>query len=186
MLHLLRLNLIIYVAALVASACALLFEGTEFWRAVRVAAMAAALFQITALAFIYFAWKWIPGFSFFVFPDLSGRWIGKIEFSREGSQAELAASLDVDQNLNEMSLILETENAESETLVVYPRRLSNRRFELLYVYETHSKEGKPPPSYRYRGTAVIRVQSRTRMIGNYYTEQGGGGTVSFTKARKTN
>jgi hypothetical protein len=177
--------LIIYVAALIASVCTLLIEGVEFWRSVRLAAPAAAVLQLTALAVIYFAWKWIPGFSLFIFPNLSGRWTGKIEYRHNEKNVELPASLDVAQNLNEISLVLETEGAESETLVVYPRRLSNRRVELLYVYETHSKEGKPPPSYRYRGTAVIRVEDRpSRMVGNYYTEQGGRGTVSFSKARK--
>ena len=96
--------------------------------------------------------------------------------------AELSAQQDVEQNLNTISLILETEDAESETLVVYPRRLSNRRLELLYVYETRRKEGRPPPFYRYRGTAVMRVEKKpTRLIGTYYTEQGGAGTVQFAK-----
>jgi hypothetical protein len=110
---------------------------------------------------------------------------GSEKSTRDGQSAELKAELDIEQNLNTISLILQTQDAESETLVVYPRRLSNRRLELLYVYETRRKEGRPPPQYRYRGTAVMRVEKRpVRLIGTYYTEQGGLGTVEFAKAKR--
>ena len=182
MLHLLRLNLIVYAAAWAASAAALWISGTSPYRALTLAATVAGILQIVSLALIFFAWKWIPGFSYFVFPNIGGSWSGTIEFQRGGEQGQLPASLDVDQNVNQISLILETEDAESETVVVYPRRLSNRRFELLYVYQTRRKEGRPPPFYRYRGTAVIRVESNPyRLVGSYYTEQGGVGTVLFTR-----
>ena len=183
MLHLLRLNLIIYVAALCASCGALLYAGMPVLRSVALAAMVAGLLQLATLAIIFFAWKWIPGFPSFIFPNIAGRWEGTIHFIREGQAAEAAASLDVEQNLNVVSLVLQTDNAESETIVVYPRRLSNGRRELLYVYETRRKEGKPPPFYRYRGTAILRIEDRhSSLVGTYYTEQGGSGTVSFTRS----
>jgi hypothetical protein len=182
LLHLLRLNLIIYGAAIVAAAAALLVVGKPIVEAVRIAATAAGVLQAASLVIIFIAWKWIPGFSYWVFPNLTGRWNGKVQFTRGGQLAELKAELDIEQNLNTISLILETEDAESETIVVYPRRLSNRRLELLYIYETRRKEGRPPPFYRYRGTAVMRVEKHpTRLIGTYYTEQGGLGTVEFAK-----
>jgi hypothetical protein len=182
-LHLLRLNLVIYFAALCASCGALLYAGMPVLRSVALAAMVAGLLQLATLAIIFFAWKWIPGFPSLVFPNIAGRWQGTIRFIREGQVAETAASLDVEQNLNVVSLVLETDSAESETIVVYPRRLSNGRRELLYVYETHRKEGKPPPFYRYRGTAILRIEnSHCSLVGTYYTEQGGSGTVSFTRS----
>jgi hypothetical protein len=183
MLHLIRLNLIVYVFALVAGTAALLSTGTPVIAAGSRAATVAGILQAVALGIIFVAWKWIPGFSYWIFPNLSGQWTGNIHFTRDDGPAEIAAALDVEQNLNTISLVLETQDAESETLVVYPRRLSNRRLELLYVYETRRKEGRPPPFYRYRGTAVMRVERHpTRLIGSYYTDQGGLGTVQFTKS----
>jgi hypothetical protein len=181
-LHLLRLNLIIYAVALTAGTAVLLTAGRSIVDAVRQATTVAGILQLFALGIMFVAWKWIPGFSYWVFPNLSGQWTGTIHFIRNGHSEELPAELDVEQNLNALSLMLQTRDAESETVVVYPRRLSNRRLELLYVYETRRKEGRPPPFYRYRGTAVMRVErSPTRLIGTYYTEQGGTGTVEFTK-----
>lgn len=182
MLHLLRLNLIIYGAAFCASTGALLYAGIPVLRSIMLAATTAGLLQIAALAIIFFVWRWIPGFPSLVFPNITGRWKGTLHFTHDGKASEIPASLDIEQNLNVISLILETDNAESETVVVYPRRLSNGRLELLYVYETRTKEGRPPPFYRYRGTAVLRVQDRHKsLVGTYYTEQGGSGTVSFTR-----
>lgn len=183
MLHLLRLNLIIYLAALTASAVALWLAGVAPYRAVTLAAMVAGVLQLLTLAVIYFAWRWIPGFAYFVFPNIRGNWSGTIAYQRAGESKQLSASLGVEQNVTQISLILQTEDAESETLVVYPRKLSNQRFELLYVYETRRREGRPPPFYRYRGSAVIRVETNPhRLVGSYYTEQGGSGTVVFDRA----
>jgi hypothetical protein len=185
MLHLIRLNLIVYVFALIAGTAVLLSTGTPVIEAGSRAASVAGILQAVALGIIFVAWKWIPGFSYWIFPNLSGKWTGSIHFTRDGGAAEIAAALDVEQNLATISLVLETQDAESETLVVYPRRLSNRRLELLYVYETRRKEGRPPPFYRYRGTAVMRVERQpTRLIGSYYTDQGGLGTVQFTKSAR--
>jgi SMODS-associating 2TM, beta-strand rich effector domain len=181
-LHLLRLNLIIYAAALVAGTIVLLSMGTPVVEAGQRAATVAGLLQLAALGVIFIAWKWIPGFSYWIFPNLSGHWTGKLHFTRDGHSGDVEAELDIERNLNTISMILETKDAESETIVVYPRRLTNRRLELLYVYETRRKEGRPPPFYRYRGTAVMRVEKRpTKLIGTYYTDQGGIGTVQFAK-----
>ena len=183
LLHLLRLNLVIYAAALCASFAALVAAGIPLQHSFTLAATVSTVLNIISLAVIFFAWKWIPGFPLIVFPDISGNWKGAIAFRREGQENHLSAALNVQQNVNAISLILETDDAESETIAVYPRRLSNKRFEILYVYETRRKEGRPPPFYRYRGTAVMRLQEdRNLLVGSYYTEQGGQGTVSFTRA----
>ena len=54
-----------------------------------------------------------------IFPNIAGRWEGTIHSIREGQAAKAAASLDVEQNLNVVSLVLQTDNADSETIVVY-------------------------------------------------------------------
>jgi len=55
------------------------------------------------------------------------RWEVTIRY-REDKRRKRAASLDVEQNLNVVSC-MQTDSAESETIVVYPRRLSNGRRE---------------------------------------------------------
>jgi hypothetical protein len=174
------LNLVIYVAASAASTVALLYTGVETIAAVKMSAAIAGVLQFITLAIIYAGWRFIPGFTWFIFPNIDGLWSGKIVYERDSRAAEKKATINIAQNINAITLVLQTEDAESETIVVYPRRLQNSRFELLYVYETFRKPGRPPPFYRYRGTAVIRVEAG-QLIGTYYTEQGGGGTLHFKR-----
>lgn len=182
MQHLIKVNLIVYFAAIASAIVALSMTGVPLRDAFGTATKVASVIQFASLAVIYFAWRWIPGFSYFVFPNIGGDWTGNIRFENDKGHHTMNAALHVDQNVTAISLLLTTENAESETMVVYPRRLSNRRLELLYVYETHKKESLPPPSYRYRGTAVMRLEGKAdKLSGSYYTEQGGKGTVTFAR-----
>jgi hypothetical protein len=91
-LHLLRLNLIIYVAALCASCGALLYAGMPVLRSVTIAAMVAGLLQLATLAIIFFAWKWIPGFPSLVFPNIAGRWEGTIPYGQKIKTARKSGS----------------------------------------------------------------------------------------------
>jgi SMODS-associating 2TM, beta-strand rich effector domain len=180
--HLIKVNLIVYGTAIAAGLVALLLAHVPLWEAFADATKVASVIQFISLGIIYFAWRWIPGFSYFIFPNLSGDWVGSIRFKDNKGDRTIEANLHVDQNVASISLVLTTDLAESETMVVYPRRLSNRRLELLYMYETHKKETLPPPSYRYRGTAVLRLEGKaSKLAGSYYTEQGGMGTVTFDR-----
>jgi hypothetical protein len=180
--HLIKVNLIVYLAAIAAGIAALLMAGVPFREAFGDATKVASVIQFISLGIIYFAWRWIPGFGYFIFPNLSGDWVGSIKFKDDKGDHTIEANLHVAQNVAAISLVLTTDLAESETMAVYPRRLSNRRLELLYVYETHKKETLPPPSYRYRGTAVMRLEGKAnKLAGSYYTEQGGMGTVTFAR-----
>jgi hypothetical protein len=183
--HLIKVNLIVYFASIAAGIAVLLIAGVPLWESVGSSTKVASVIQLLCLGIIYFAWKWIPGFSYFIFPNLSGDWAGTITYADGKGDQTIDAELHVDQNVASISLVLTTANAESETMVVYLRKLSNSRLELLYVYETHRKETLPPPSYRYRGTAVLRLGGKANSLaGSYYTEQGGKGTVAFARGRR--
>ena len=80
MQHLIKVNLIVYAAAIVAGMTTLLLTGTGPTEAFTTATKVASVIQLISLAFIYFAWRYIPGFSFFVFPNLRGEWAGRIAF----------------------------------------------------------------------------------------------------------
>jgi hypothetical protein len=183
--HLLSLNLIVYAAVSLAVFVVLLLIGLPVERAGPLALSVAGVSQLATLAMMYFGWRYIPFFGRFIFPNLAGKWFGKIEYVRNGDPASLDATLLVDQNLVRISLVLLTAQAESDTLVVYPKKLSNGRFELHYIYETRRRPGRPPPFYKYRGTAELRVGADARTLeGTYYTEQKSGGSVRFARPKK--
>lgn len=187
MQHLIKVNLIVYAAAIAAGMASLLLLGADPTEALATSVKVASVIQFISLAFIYFAWRFIPGYSLFIFPNLGGEWTGHLAVTTADGERKIEADLHIDQNVAAITLVLTTAMAESETMVVYPRKLTNRRHELLYVYETHKKEDLPPPHYRYRGTAIIRlVKGNNKLAGSYYTEQGGTGTVTFTRKRGQN
>jgi hypothetical protein len=184
--HLLSLNLIVYAAVSLAGFVILLLTGVVIQDAGPLALKVAGGFQLATLAIIYYGWRHIPFFGSFVFPNLSGEWVGKIEYVKNGTPETIDATLHVEQNLIGISLVLLTVDAESETLVVYPKKLRNGRFELHYIYDTRRRPGRPPPIYKYRGTAELRVGTKGRTLeGTYYTEQKRGGSVHFARSRKS-
>jgi len=68
--HLIKVNLIVYAAAIAAGMASLLLLGADPTAAFATATKVASVIQLISLAFIYFAWRFIPGYSFFIFPLL--------------------------------------------------------------------------------------------------------------------
>lgn len=185
MLHLIKINLVIYLAVAVAIFAFDKVAGHSIAASMASAARAGGIASLIALAATSVGARFIPFVGLFAFPDLSGKWSGQIEYGPEGERQTIDATLNVEQNLQRMSLLLSTAKAESSTLVVHPQRLSNGRQVVHYIYETRSRPGQPPPGYKYQGTGELRVENDGRsLIGSYYTEQFTGGAVSFTRSSR--
>jgi SMODS-associating 2TM, beta-strand rich effector domain len=135
-------------------------------------------------ALLTFGWRYIPGFTRLVYPDVAGRWTGSLRYKVEGMVGEKAATLWVRQGMLGIRLLLETDESESETLVVQPvRDLDFERFKLFYIFENRRKEGQDVALSSYRGTAVIRLEGGRpgELSGDYFTARSEG-TIHFTRA----
>lgn len=182
MLHLLRINLVVYGAVALAVITAQVLAGMTIEVAAQQAIRYGGLFSIGTVVMMSVGWRFVPFIGRFAFPNISGDWRGRIDYVREETTGSIDATLHVDQDLRSMSLILLTPKAESETLVVHPARLTNGRYAVHYIYETRTRPGRPGPVYKYRGTAELRLEDKGRaLVGTYYTEQNNGGSVHFTR-----
>jgi SMODS-associating 2TM, beta-strand rich effector domain len=131
-----------------------------------------------------FGWRYIPGFTRFVYPDVAGRWTGLLRYKVGDVVGSKPATLWVRQGMLGIRLLLETDESESETLVVQPMRDADfRRFKLFYIFENRRKEGQDVAESSYRGTAVIRLEGGrpNELSGDYFTARSEG-TIHFTRA----
>lgn len=141
-------------------------------------------FAIVMLIFV--GWRYVPFAQRYIFPYLGGTWTGTIHYQRDGAARQKQATLQIHQSLLRVRLLLETDESESHTLIVYPQRDADfQRFRLYYVYENRTKEGQEQRRPSYRGIAIVRVELKPKFVlaGDYFTEQNGVGTVLFTRRR---
>lgn len=132
----------------------------------------------------YVGWRFIPRIQRLIFPYLGGKWIGVLRFDGHTGSEERTATLEIRHTLVSLRLLLETEESESETLAVYPERDPDfERYRLYYVYLNQRKVGVAGSGERYRGVAVIRVQTKPELalLGDYFTEQKGSGQISLRR-----
>lgn len=190
MLHLLPLRLILWAFAFVAAVslgyafAGLPSDGHVFGNLSALVRWSGSLVTITTVV-LFASWRWIPPLQGLIFPYLGGRWEGILEFEKEGEDgagAEIGtreAKAEVKHRLTGISMILETAESISSTLVVHAERKDFGRYRLYYVYLNERKEGTIGAGVKYRGLAIIGIETGTpmRMAGNYFTESGGKGVL---------
>lgn len=191
MLHLIPIRLVLqFIAGLIAlTVLAAAYAG---WVATGNAAKDAltvikwsSSIATAAVVFLYAGWRWLPRVQLIIFPYLGGRWYGTVEFESEGKIEQRPVLLEVKHTLFAITLLLESKESISWTLVVQAAR--NREFDhyrLYYVYLNERKEGVPEPGARYRGLAIIRIETGPtgmQMEGDYFTETHRQGTLHLVR-----
>src|SRR5262245_47373570 len=143
----------------------------------------ASIVAVSIIALLFLVWRWIPPVQKAIFPYLGGTWSGYLEFEKDGESQRRNVRLEIKHTLFGLRLLLDSKESTSWTLVVHAER--NRDFEryrLYYVYLNERKEGFENGGYRYRGLAVIRVETgaRPKLFGDYFTEARSHGTLRLT------
>lgn len=148
-----------------------------------------AFFEILILAIFLFVWKYIwkifPKLNDWLFPDLNGTWDVNIKWNRikddgteENGEVD-GGQIFIKQSFLNVSMELFTDNSESETLVVQPKKNSESgRLQLFYIYRNESKYNGSQI-----GTAILKISPHTNLIlqGNYFTDKNTQGTFIFTR-----
>lgn len=193
MLHLLPLTalvraLIIAVAAPVLLAVWAGYVGTEN-------AITSALgvirysYVITVAIVIAVAalWRWSASVQNLIFPYLGGEWSGEIEFQTDAGKETRAVTLRITHNIAAISLLLESEESRSRTLVVHADRDKDVRYDrLYYLYRNERREGVLNAGAAYRGTAILGILpgSPLRLEGSYFTEGQRHGLLHLQRDRR--
>jgi hypothetical protein len=188
MLHLIPLRpflivfaIVIILAVFLAGYGPLLTMG-DMAGLVRLASSLALLFLLAASL----AWRWVPAIQTLVFPYLGGSWDGQLSYEGTHGSGQVDVKLDVTHNLFYLRLILDSEQSTSKTLVVHAdHSLELKRDRLYYVFLNERKEGLPGRRDQYRGLATLRVDAANnlRLIGEYFTERQGHGTLTLSRTR---
>lgn len=149
------------------------------------AALNLALFVVAA-----FAWKWIwkriPKLNDWIFPDLNGYWDVEINWHWGEKSGNKPAVAHIKQSLLDFSIELESDESESETLVVVPYKHSkSARPGLYYIYRSDGKVDAAKKQDPHTGAALLKLsmESNDYMHGNYFTNRSTNG--QYTLRRRT-
>ena len=138
----------------------------------------AALYEILILGALLFGWrylwKWFPALNEFIFPDIHGIWDVEIHWTWGDKTGVKKGKAYIKQSFIGLSMELITDESESETLVVQPRRNSESgRLQLFYIYRNIPKNiGKQSPQ-PHIGTAILKFDpiKISALEGNYFTDR---------------
>ncbi len=148
----------------------------------------ASLIAAALITAMYAAWRWLSPVQEAIFPYLGGKWTGVLKFEGAHGPGERDINLEIKHTLFTLQLLLDTKESSSRTLAVHAERDAHfERYRLFYVYLTERKDGFAGAGDAYRGLAVLRVEraARLQLLGSYFTEQNGRGTLSLTRKTAT-
>lgn len=124
-------------------------------------------------------WRWLPILNTALFPDLNGDWRMTIHWqgvTDEGDPVDgiVQATASVKQNFLHMSMEVESEDSDSETLMAKPKKdPESGRPLVYYVYRVVPKKTKTRTGPSYEGAAILKFEGThsVRLTGNYFTSR---------------
>jgi hypothetical protein len=136
----------------------------------------ATLLQLALLAFLTVAWKWLwsafPVLERVLFPNIEGTWKMTIDWQRDGREGQVRATASIRQTFLKLSMEVDSEGSESETLIAVPRRDGESgRPMLYYVYRVVPKKNKSDAGHPYEGSALLKLTDGNMLAGNYFTSR---------------
>jgi hypothetical protein len=179
-------------AAIVAAFVALIWKFSDdpsLWSSVGLAFSGATALNLVLLGIAYLAWKRVwtrfPALNRLIFPDMNGSWDMLIYWqSAEKSGVKNARAL-IKQDLLKISMEVSSEDSESETMTVVPKRdpVSGRPI-LFYVYRVIPKNIANDAGPSYEGAAILKLSNSgdDGFSGNYFTSRRTTGHFELTRA----
>ena len=150
------------------------------------AALNIVLFLFAAFGWRYI-WKFIPKLNDWIYPDLNGKWDVEIHWNWGSRSGEKPAVAYIKQSLIDFSIELETDESESETLVVAPHKdTKSARPSLYYIYRSEGKTGTAKKQDPHTGAAILKIglDSGDELRGNYFTNRSTNGQYILRRASK--
>ncbi|MEY9726273.1 hypothetical protein [Bradyrhizobium yuanmingense] len=144
---------------------------------------------VALLVGLYILWRVTASFRKAALPYLGGKWTGHLRFGPPDQQELREAELTITHTLTRMTLVLETRESLSETLVVVPTRdVTGTQHRIYYVFENRRKPKytKPGLPQVYRGVAIMRLaeEGQLELSGEYFTDQSGHGVAEFVLEKR--
>lgn len=133
----------------------------------------------TAASFLWRPlWARVPALNSLLFPDLNGQWRMSIEWTRVHASGEargtVKAKATIKQSLVHMSMEVESQFSDSETLIARPKKdPESGRPMLYYVYRVVPRKTSAQAGSPYDGAAILKFDADhgARLRGNYFTSR---------------
>ncbi len=121
-----------------------------------------------------YLWKWFPKLNDLIFPDIRGVWDVEIHWKWGDKKGIKEGRAHIKQNAIRLSMELITDESESETLVVQPKRnQESGRLKLYYIYRNTPKNIGNNSIQPHIGTAILKFDPANISVleGNYFTDR---------------
>jgi hypothetical protein len=165
-------------------------SSTSLSESIALALKGSAALNLLLLAFFYLGWRklwnWFPSLNRLFFPDLNGQWDMEIHWNWGNKNGVAKAKAFIKQSFISISMEVESEDSDSETLLAKPKKDSESgRAILYYIYRNIPKKKNGNNNSAYEGTAILKLDHLDLNIlkGNYYTNSNSYGHYEI---RKTN
>ena len=153
----------------------------------------ATIFEIIIILILLFGWRFIwekiPKLNDWLFPDINGTWDVEIHWNRKQENETATNGIKrgkvvIKQNFLTLSMELFTDESESETLVIQPKKNSDSgRLQFYYIYKNTPIDKGNDTLLPHIGTAILKVAPHNNHImqGNYFTDRNTQGLLKFVK-----
>lgn len=148
----------------------------------------AVILELIIFLFVAYGWRKLwssyPVLNQWVYPDLNGEWIASIHWKRGKDSGTKMAKAHIKQDLFRLNMELISDESESETLMVVPKKdPESSRPLLYYVYRNESKQGVEKPQPPHKGAAILKLDHSNINVlkGNYFTDRATKGHIELTR-----
>lgn len=142
----------------------------------------AVFLEIVILIFFVSGWRFLwskfPKLNEWVYPDLNGEWQVSIHWNYGHQKGIKTAIAHIKQDFFKLSMELVSDESESETLMVKPKKdPESSRPLLYYIYRNEAAQGVNNPRPSHKGAAVLKLdlKDQNTLKGNYFTDHGTNG-----------
>lgn len=152
-----------------------------------------ALFEIIIILILIVGWQYIwnkiPKLNDWLFPNINGTWNVEIHWNWKQADGTIKRGIKkgevvIKQNFLTLSMELFTDESESETLVIQPKKNSDSgRLQFYYIYKNTPIDKGNNKLLTHIGTAILKMAPHTNdiMQGNYFTDRNTQGLLKFVK-----
>ena len=150
----------------------------------------AFVLELLILSFFVFGWRTLwsryPVLNKWVYPDLNGEWSVSIYWNRANKQGTKTAIAHIKQDCFRLSMELISDESESETLMVEPKKdPESARPLIYYIYRNESAQGISNPRPPHKGAAILKLDHNDQNLlkGNYFTDQATNGHFEMRREK---
>jgi hypothetical protein len=152
-----------------------------------------AIFEIIIILILIVGWRFIwnkiPKLNDWLFPDINGTWNVEIHWKWKQEDGSLKKGIKkgevvIKQNFLTLSMELFTDESESETLVIQPKKnTESGRVQFYYIYKNTPIDKGNNKLSPHIGTVILKVAPNNNDIleGNYFTDRNTQGFLKFIR-----